>query len=231
MSTQIVLKGDAYLDAPKYIDDKTVIVTDPPYNIRYHYKTYRDNKKDSEYWEDLRDLVSRCPSCVIMYPESLYVLAAYLDKIPTKIASWVYNANTERQHRDAAYFDIKPDFNLYKQPYKDMNDPRCIELFKRTGGARSYDWKECPQVKNKNKDTAGTGIVHPCQMPTEIMKYFVGIIPAEYKILDPFAGSGTTGVACAALDRDFIGIELDEDYVTLANARIQKMKEVKANES
>lgn len=225
MSTQIVLKGDAYLDAPKHIDDKTVIVTDPPYNIRYHYKTYRDNKKDSEYWEDLRDLFSLCPSCVIMYPESLYVLAAYMDQIPLKVTSWVYNANTERQHRDAAYFGVKPNFNLYKQPYKDMNDPRCIELFKRTGGARSYDWKECPQVKNKNKDTAGTGIVHPCQMPVEIMKWIVGIIPTEYKILDPFSGSGTTGVACALLDRDFIGTELDEDYVRLANERIRKAKE------
>ena len=228
MSSQIVLKGDAYLDSFKHIDDETVIVTDPPFNIRYHYKTYQDNKKDSEYWEDLRDLFLQAPSCVIMYPESLYVLAAYLNKIPTKIASWVYNANTERQHRDAAYFGIKPDFNLYKQPYKNMKDPRVKKLFEKTGGARSYDWKECPQVKNKNKDTAGTGIVHPCQMPVEIMKYFVGIIPAEYKILDPFAGSGTTGVACALLDRDFIGIELDDDYVKLSNARIQKAKNSQA---
>ena len=228
MSSQIVLKGDAYLDSFKYIDDETVIVTDPPFNIRYHYKTYQDNKKDSEYWEDLRDLFLQAPSCVIMYPESLYVLAAYLNKIPAKIASWVYNANTERQHRDAAYFGIKPDFNLYKQPYKDMKDPRVKKLFEKTGGARSYDWKECPQVKNKNKDTARTGIVHPCQMPVEIMKYFVGIIPAEYKILDPFAGSGTTGVACALLDRDFIGIELDGDYVKLSNARIQKAKNSQA---
>lgn len=228
MSSQIVVQGDSYRDAPSYIDDKTVIVTDPPYNIRYHYKTYRDNKKDSEYWEDLRDLFSLCPSCVIMYPESLYVLAAYMDQIPLKVTSWVYNANTERQHRDAAYFGVKPNFNLYKQPYKDMNDPRCIELFKRTGGARSYDWKECPQVKNKNKDTAGTGIVHPCQMPVEIMKWIVGIIPTEYKILDPFSGSGTTGVACALLNRDFIGIELDEDYVRLANERIRKAKEASA---
>ena len=65
-------------------------------------------------------------------------------------------------------------------------------------------------------------------MPVEVMKYFVGIIPAEYKILDPFAGSGTTGVACALLDRDFIGIELDDDYVKLSNARIQKAKNSQA---
>ena len=101
-----------------------------------------------------------------------------------------------------------------------MNDPRVKKLFERTGGARSYDWKECPQVKNKNKDDCGIGITHPCQMPVEIMKWLVGIIPPEYKIFDPFAGSGTTGVACALLDREFVGVELDEEYVRLANARI-----------
>ena len=222
MASQIVMCGDAYKDSAQYIDDNTVIVTDPPYNIKYHYRTYNDNKKDEDYWKDLSELLSLAPCAVIMYPESLYILARYLDKVPVKVASWVYNANTEKQHRDCAYFDIKPNFNLYKQPYKDMNDPRVKKLFERTGGARSYDWKECPQVKNKNKDDGGIGITHPCQMPIEIMKWLVGIIPPEYKIFDPFSGSGTTGVACKLLDRDFIGLDVDEDYVRLANARIQK---------
>lgn len=62
-------------------------------------------------------------------------------------------------------------------------------------------------------------------MPLEVMKYLVGIIPAEYKVLDPFAGSGTTGVACAVLGRDFIGIEQDEEYARLANARIANQKQ------
>lgn len=224
MAEQIIYQGDSYKDIGKYLTDNSVIVTDPPYNIKYHYKTYTDNKKHAEYWKDLTELFSKAPSVVIMYPESLYVLAAHLNQIPQKVCSWVYNANTEKQHRDAAYFGIKPNFNLYKQPYKDMSDPRIKELYKRTGGARSYDWKENPQVKNKNKDDAGTGIYHPCQMPLEIMKWLVGIIPPEYDIIDPFSGSGTTGAACAALDRNFIGIELDDDYVKLGNARIQKYK-------
>lgn len=221
MSKQIVICGDSYTKAKDYIDDKTVIVTDPPYNIKYHYRTYTDNKKDEEYWKDLAELFSLAPSCVVMYPESLYVLSSWMNQIPTKVCSWVYNANTEKQHRDAAYFGIKPDFNLYKQPYKDMKDPRVRKLFERTGGARSYDWKECPQIKNKNKDDGGIGIVHPCQMPIEICKWLVGIIPAEYKILDPFCGSGSFGVACKILGRDFIGIDLDADYVSLAKARIE----------
>lgn len=39
-------------------------------------------------------------------------------------------------------------------------------------------------------------------------------------MLDPFMGSGTTGVACERMDRKFIGIEIDEDYFRLAKGRI-----------
>lgn len=45
MAIQDVVCGDSYKIAAQYIDDKTVIVTDPPYNIKYHYQTYKDNKK------------------------------------------------------------------------------------------------------------------------------------------------------------------------------------------
>lgn len=225
MTSQVVVHGDAYRNLGKYIDEHTVVVSDPPFNMRYHYRTYKDSLKDSDYWDGLTKVFSQAPSCVIMYPESLYVLASHLEQIPEEVCTWIYNANTARQHRDAAYFGIKPDFGLYRQPYKDMNDKRVRALYEKTGGAKSYDWFPSPQVKNKNKDMAGTNINHPCQMPTDVMKYLVGIIPAEYKIVDPFAGSGSTGVACKLLDREFIGIEIDEEYVRLANARIQQAHE------
>lgn len=56
MASQLIIQDYSYLDAPKYIDDKTIIITDPPFNIKYHYKTYQDNKKNEEYWEDLAKL-------------------------------------------------------------------------------------------------------------------------------------------------------------------------------
>lgn len=77
MASQIVMCGDAYKDSAQYIDDNTVIVTDPPYNIKYHYRTYNDNKKDEDYWKDLSELLSLAPCAVTMYPESLYILARY----------------------------------------------------------------------------------------------------------------------------------------------------------
>lgn len=225
MSEQIIYQGYAsnVLARISYdIDwEKTILITDPPYNRKYHYNRYADNLPPDEYWNSLVNIKNWFnQSCFIMYPEDLYTLAAYAKEIPTKVCSWVYNANTPKQHRDAAYFGIKPDFNLYKQPYKNMNDKRVQERYKKTGGARSYDWKEIQQVKNVNKNDAGTGIIHPCEMPVEIMKWLVGIIPKDYLVIDAFCGSGTTGVACVELDRNFIGIDLDEDYVKLAQARI-----------
>ena len=44
-------------------------------------------------------------------------------------------------------------------------------------------------------------------------------------VLDPFMGSGTTGMACVNTGRDFIGIEIDEDYFKIAQARIESCKE------
>ena len=57
-------------------------------------------------------------------------------------------------------------------------------------------------------------------MPLEVMKNIIGILPEDYTILDPFMGSGTTGVACKLLGRDFIGIELDKKYFKIAEQRI-----------
>jgi hypothetical protein len=62
---------------------------------------------------------------------------------------------------------------------------------------------------------------HPCGKPLALMEAFV----EDYSnpgdtILDPFMGSGTTGVACKALGRNFIGIDICEDYVRIARRRI-----------
>ena len=79
-----------------------------------------------------------------------------------------------------------------------------------------YDWWNINQVKNVSKEKTE----HPCQMPLEVMKNIVGILPEEYIIVDPFMGSGTTGVACKELNRDFIGIEIDKKYFDIARNRI-----------
>ena len=198
-----------------------IIVSDPPFNIGYHYDNYDDNMSEDEYYKWIGNIFSLCPSVVVHYPESLYKLAFQMGKFPERVVSWVYNSNTGRQHRDIAFFGVKPNFNQVRQPYKNPNDKRIKERIARgITGSKLYDWWNINQVKNVSKGK--NGINHPCVMPLEVMKNIVGILPKDKVIVDPFMGSGTTGVACKELGYDFIGIELDENYFKLAEERINE---------
>jgi site-specific DNA-methyltransferase (adenine-specific)/modification methylase len=63
---------------------------------------------------------------------------------------------------------------------------------------------------------------HPTQKPLRVMEWSLGFIPNAQTILDPFMGSGTTGVACANLGRAFIGIEREPSYFDIACRRIEE---------
>lgn len=66
------------------------------------------------------------------------------------------------------------------------------------------------------------GTEHPTQKPIALMRWCLDFFPDAETILDPFMGSGTTGVACVKTDRRFIGIELDLDYCAIAKRRISE---------
>ena len=61
---------------------------------------------------------------------------------------------------------------------------------------------------------------HPTQKPVSLMQWCLGFVPDARTVLDPFMGSGTTGVACANLGRKFIGIEIERKYFDIACERI-----------
>lgn len=70
---------------------------------------------------------------------------------------------------------------------------------------------------------------HPTEKPVGIMQWAIekcnGNLPnvkIPYTILDPFMGSGTTGVACAKLGRKFIGIEIEQKYFDIACKRMEE---------
>jgi len=72
-------------------------------------------------------------------------------------------------------------------------------------------WKGTPTQNN-----------HPTVKPVSLMKYLIKLItPPKGIVLDPFMGSGTTGVACAELGFNFIGIEKEEEYIKIAQERIK----------
>ena len=64
------------------------------------------------------------------------------------------------------------------------------------------------------------GREHPTQKPLAVMQWSISRLKGE-TILDPFMGSGTTGVACVKLGRKFIGVEIHEPYFDIACKRIQ----------
>lgn len=198
---------------------KVVIVSDPPFNIGYHYKNYKDKLKEDEYYSMLKEVFTKydIPFVCIHYPEQLYKLAIYIYIYPTKVVSWVYNSNTGKQHRDIGFFKIKPNFNQVKQPYKNLNDKRIKERISRgiTGG-RLYDWWNINQVKNVSKKD----INHPCVMPLEVMRRIIGILPKDILVFDPFCGVATTGLACKELGIDFIGTEIEKEYCDIAERRL-----------
>lgn len=66
------------------------------------------------------------------------------------------------------------------------------------------------------------GKVHPTQKPVAVMEWCLGFLPDAETILDPFAGSGSTIVACQKLGRKGIGIEIDPDYFDIACRRVEE---------
>lgn len=214
-----LINGDCLEEIKRLSFD--IIVTDPPFNIGYKYNTYKDNLNKDEYYAMLTALIKNTPAVIIHYAEQLHELSISLGKAPDKVVSWVYNSNTGRQHRQIAFYGIKPDFKQVRQPYKNPNDKRIQKrIAEGKTGCKLYDWWNINQVKNTSKDKTE----HPCQMPIGVMSNILGILPKDAIILDPFMGSGTTGVACKNTNRDFIGIELDDKYFEIAKERINNTK-------
>lgn len=66
---------------------------------------------------------------------------------------------------------------------------------------------------------------HPTQKPEALMEHFVKVLSNENDtILDPFMGSGSVGVSAVKNNRNFVGIELDENYFNIATSRIKEVK-------
>jgi site-specific DNA-methyltransferase (adenine-specific) len=225
-----LINGDCWIELPKiysrYQDRNIILVSDPPFNIGYHYDFYQDNMDEFQYYSYMGKIFREHPCVIIHYPENMYKLADAMGTFPLKLITWVYNSNTAKQHRDIAFFKIKPDMNKVRQPYKNPNDKRIIKYINEgQTGAKLYDWWEINQVKNVSKEKTS----HPCQTPLEVMKRIIGVLPENSLIIDPFMGSGTTGVACMELQRDFIGIDIDKKYVNIAIERLKNHSVSTAN--
>ena len=86
-------------------------------------------------------------------------------------------------------------------------------------GAMLHDFIETSVTPNGERKYGK----HPTQKPESLIKHFVDVLSNEEDwILDPFMGSGTTGVVAKKSNRNFVGIELNEEYYKIAEERIQE---------
>lgn len=110
----------------------------------------------------------------------------------------------------------------------------------RDDGLRGFYKKSSKKFDGGNFDSASTNAndrtslnFHPTVKPTELMRYLCRLVtPPNGIVLDPFMGSGSTGKGAILEGFDFIGMELDSEYIEIAKARIAHAeKEFKQNQS
>lgn len=122
-----------------------------------------------------------------------------------------YNPQKTKNHKPSNYAKNNSSENYGKQ------------VSVETGGNTDRHPKNIIKIPVINNDSSGEKRYHPTQKPIALMEYLIKTYTNEGEIaLDFTMGSGTTGVACKNLNRNFIGIELDEDYFNIAKTRIDE---------
>ena len=220
-------KGDC-LEIMKDIPDKSIdlVVTDPPYMIETSgagiYK-----QADKQYVKELVNIKDGFSESVldelvrIMNKINIYIFCSQ-KQIPILLdyftKKYKCNWNLLTWHKTNP---IPACGNKY------LTDTEYI-LFFREKGVKIYgDYKSkftyyTTPLNQKDK----TIYKHPTIKPINIVENLISNSSIENNtILDPFMGSGTTGVAAVNLNRNFIGIEMDEHYFEIAEKRINEAKQ------
>ena len=211
------------LDILKRIPDKSIdlVITDPPYEISTSgagiYK-----HEDKQYIKELNSMKDGFSEsvldeiCRVLKKINVYFFCSQKQIIPLLdyfVKGKGCNYNLISWHKSNP---VPACGNKY------LTDTEFILFFREKGVkiygefSTKFTYYVTP-LNQKDKKLYG----HPTVKPLEIVKNFVvnSSQPGD-TVLDPFMGSGTTGVACVESDRDFIGIESDERYFETARERI-----------
>ncbi len=210
-------QGDC-LELMKGIQDESIdmVLTDQPYGIAFQsgYRTSRYKKikgdQNLNWLDDFVEeifMVSKNNTAHYMFC-SFHHIDIFKQAIQKRfkiknIITWVKN--------NTSMGDLKGDF----APKTEF-----IIFFQK--GRRLINGKRDSNVFEYNKTR---NELHPTQKPVDMTEYMISKFSYEGNvILDPFMGSGTTGVACVNTNRNFIGMELDEKYFKIAKQRIMEGK-------
>ena len=231
-----LIHGDCLIELPKIFDKKIdLILTDPPYGTT---QCKWDSVIPFELmWNQLKRVIKDNGAIALFgsEPFSSYLRISNIkwfkyDLIwDKKLSTGFLNANKMplKKHENINIF--------YKKQC--IYNPQMREGKERTKGGKKYanngvygDYKEMPKktynmyhptsiktFSNSNQKTK----VHPTQKPVALLEYLIKTYTNENDtVLDFTMGSGSTGVACKNLNRNFIGIEKDDKYFDIAKQRI-----------
>ena len=229
-------KGDCLEVMDELIDDGVVvdaIITDPPYGTTAC-------KWDSiipfdEMWERLNKLI-KPNGAIVLFGSEPFSSALRMSNIKNYKYDWIWHKTKGSGHLNAKkrplrHYEVISLFSkktpvYYPQGLKkgEFNNSRLTkekkpEIYGKEKQHEKSKFTNYPKdvitFKKPHKP------VHPTQKPVALMKYLIKTYTNENElVLDFTMGSGTTGVACKNLGRDFIGIELDDNYFDISKDRI-----------
>ena len=182
------------------------VITDPPYGISFVHGAGGDGIGGGKY-------VSRFNGVPVTGDERPFDPTPFLTIAPVAV---LFGANHYSDRLPAATKWLVWDkrCNLTRNDFADCE----LAWTNAKGPARLINHYWNGMMRDSEK---GAPRVHPTQKPIEVMKWAIKEVGDAALVLDPFMGSGTTGVACANLGRKFIGIEIEPKYFDIACERIE----------
>lgn len=225
-----------------------MIFADPPFNIGYKYDKYYDKVKSKNYIAWTRAWMTACKKALKPYG-SLYIaigddyaanVKLIADEIGLFMRNWIiwhytFGQQTKnkfaRSHTHIFYFvNDENNFAFNDWAVRVPSDRQLIYNDRRANpkGKMPDDvWTEYSRVCGTFNERQGW---HPCQMPESLLKRIIAASSNSGDlVLDPFIGSGTTAVAAAQLGRDYMGIDISEEYVANTKARLHGLREKRDN--
>ena len=234
MSEIKLIQGDC-LEKMKDIPDGSVdaIITDPPYGTTAC-------KWDSvipfePMWEQLNRII-KDNGAIVLFGSEPFSSVLRISNIKNYKYDWIWNKKKGGnimllKQQPYKIHEIISVFNTNKETYypiMEAQTPRTGKTYsageangiKNYGDLRHYD-KKYPKSILEISNANQKGKQHPTQKPIELMEYLIKTYTNEGEtVLDFTMGSGTTGVACANLNRAFIGIDNEEEYCEIAAKRL-----------
>ncbi|MBN1900116.1 site-specific DNA-methyltransferase [Candidatus Sumerlaeota bacterium] len=239
------IHGDC-IEFMKNLPDNCIDITfaDPPFNLGKKYNGYKDNQKILDYLDWCEKWISEMvritkpsgsifihniPKWLTFYARILNELAHFKHWIAWDAPTSPMGKSLQPSHYGILYYakNIKEN-KFYEIRYPHKRCRKCGYLLKDYGGKKdnlhpfgplvSDVWKDIHRIKHdKYRDE------HPCQLPIHLLERIILMSTDENDVvLDPFIGTGTSAIAAKRLGRHFIGIDIDEKYVKITQAKLDK---------